>query len=70
MALQAPVSIWLAISHRGPHTRLRSSHHTRDHEKENTELGGGMEKNEVAATRAKSLWLAPLGVTDHYAMLH
>ena len=33
-------------------------------------LGGGMEKNEVAATRAKSLWLAPLGVTDHYAMLH
>jgi hypothetical protein len=29
-----------------------------------------MEKNEVAATRAKSLWLAPLGVTDHYAMLH
>jgi hypothetical protein len=34
------------------------------------ELGAGMEKIKVAATRAKLLWLAPLGVTDHYAMLH
>ena len=30
----------------------------------------GYGKIKVPAKRAKLLWLAPLGVTDHYAMLH